>query len=77
MRLCGIEVTATKIIPKLSVKINGEKERTGLSYSQIAEKYGIAPAALLGWVKGKHSPSRASYRKYIAGNPLFYESLYV
>jgi len=58
-------------------KINSEKDRTGLSYSQIAEKYGIAPAALLGWVKSKYAPSRASFRKYIVGNPLFYESLYV
>lgn len=56
-------------------KINSEKERTGLSYSKIAEKYGIAPAALLGWVKGKYAPSRASFRKYIKGNPLFYDSL--
>lgn len=56
-------------------KINNEKGRTGLSYSQIAEKYGIAPAALLGWVKGKYAPSRASFRKYIMGNPLFYDAI--
>ena len=44
----------------------------GISYSKIAEKYGIPSNTFLSWLQTDYVPSRMSFNKYIKDNPLFY-----
>ena len=55
-------------------KITAAKETLGVPYFELAKRYHIPHNVLVSWVRGEYAPCRASYDKYIKGNPLFQES---